>query len=427
MGRPTIAQPEHAVAVAIDLGDRRDPDPREFDDLVAAAGGLVTARLGGRRERPDPGTFIGSGKVDELRTALAATKADLAIFDHQLSPSQERNLERALGCRVLDRTGLILAIFARRARTHEGRLQVELAQLDHLLPRLVGRSSHLARQQGGIGLRGPGETQLETDRRLIRRRIDAIRRKLDLVQRRRGLGRAARQRRGVPIVVLAGYTNAGKSTLFNALTHADVPAADQLFATLDPTLRRIAVPGIGAVVLSDTVGFIRELPHQLVAAFRATLEEAAAADLILEIVDAADPDLEARTACVAGVLEEIGAAEVPRLQVFNKIDRLSGAAPRLDRDAQGCPRAVWLSAARGAGLSLLYSALGQCLSPDLVRRRIYLAPQQGRTRARLYEAMAVVAESPTDDGGTMVDLCIPAARLQRILDDRTRDMHSANR
>jgi GTP-binding protein HflX len=415
------------VAVAIDLGGRRAPDPQEFDELVAAAGGLVGARLGGRRARPAPGTFIGSGKVDELRAALDASGADLAIFDHQLSPSQERNLERALGCRVLDRTGLILAIFARRARTHEGRLQVELAQLDHLLPRLVGRSSHLARQQGGIGLRGPGETQLETDRRLIRRRIDAIRRKLDLVQRRRSLGRAARQRRGVPIVVLAGYTNAGKSTLFNALTRADVPAADQLFATLDPTLRRIAVPGIGAVVLSDTVGFIRELPHQLVAAFRATLEEAAAADLILEVADAADPDREARAACVAGVLEDIGAAEVPRLQVFNKIDRMAGAAPRLDRDAQGRPQAVWLSAASGTGLPLLLTALGQCLAPDLVHRRIYLAPQQGRTRALLYEAMAVVAEKPTEDGGTMVDLCIPAARLQRILDEQTWNARSTNR
>ena len=427
MGAPGTAQPEYAVAVAIDLGDGRDPDPREFDELIAAAGGRVVASVGGRRERPDPGTFIGSGKIDELRAVLETTGAALAVFDHQLSPSQERNLERALGCRVLDRTGLILAIFARRARTHEGRLQVELAQLDHLLPRLVGRSSHLARQQGGIGLRGPGETQLETDRRLIRRRIDAIRRKLDLVQRRRGLGRAARQRRGVPIVVLAGYTNAGKSTLFNALTRADVLAADQLFATLDPTLRRIAVPGIGAVVLSDTVGFIRELPHQLVAAFGATLEEAAAADLILEVADAADPDLDARAACVAGVLAEIGAAEVPRLRVFNKIDRLENTVPRLDHDTQGRPQAVWLSAESGAGLPLLYTALGQSLAPDLIRRRIYLAPQQGRTRALLYEAMAVVAESPTEDGGTMVDLCIPAARLRRILDDQTWNARSANR
>ncbi len=413
---PTNAEP--AVAVAIDLGGGRTPDPQEFAELIAAAGGSVVARLGGRRNRPDPGTFIGSGKVEQLRATAEAAGATHVIFDHQLSPSQERNLERALGLRVLDRTGLILAIFARRARTHEGRLQVELAQLDHLLPRLVGRSSHLARQQGGIGLRGPGETQLETDRRLIRRRIDAIRRRLDLVQQRRSLGRATRHRRAVPTLVLAGYTNAGKSTLFNTLTAAGVVAADQLFATLDPTLRRVAVPGVGTAVLSDTVGFVRELPHQLVAAFRATLEEAVAADLILEVVDAADADREARIACVDAVLDDIGAAEVPRLRVFNKIDQLPHNAPRIDFDDANRPTAVWLSAKTGAGIAQLRAALSQRLAPDVVRRRLYLGPQQGRTRAQLYAAEAVLRESPTEDGGTIVDLCIPAARLQRILNDR---------
>ena len=406
------------VVVAMAL-DGHGGDPHEFDELVRASGGAIVARLGGRRQRADAGTFIGSGKVAELRALLAATGAELALFDHQLSPSQERNLERELGCRVLDRTGLILDIFAGRARTHEGRLQVELAQLEHLLPRLVGRAPQLSRQQGGIGLRGPGETQLETDRRLIRGRIDALRRKLDLVQRRRQQARVARRRRAALTVALTGYTNAGKSTLFNTLTGAAVTAADQLFATLDPTLRRLDITGVGTLVLSDTVGFIRQLPHQLVAAFRATLEEVAQADLILEVLDAADPEWPSRAACVAEVLAEIGAAEVPRLRVFNKIDRLADAPPRLDRDATGTPEAVWLSAATGTGIPLLHGALRERLAPDLVRQRLYLAPHQGRTRALLYEALAVVAESPAEDGGTMIDLCIPAARLRQILDRAT--------
>ena len=406
------------VVVAMAL-DGHGGDPHEFDELVRASGGAIVARLGGRRQRADAGTFIGSGKVAELRALLAATGAELALFDHQLSPSQERNLERELGCRVLDRTGLILDIFAGRARTHEGRLQVELAQLEHLLPRLVGRAPQLSRQQGGIGLRGPGETQLETDRRLIRGRIDALRRKLDLVQRRRQQARVARRRRAALTVALTGYTNAGKSTLFNTLTGAAVTAADQLFATLDPTLRRLDITGVGTLVLSDTVGFIRQLPHQLVAAFRATLEEVAQADLILEVLDAADPEWPSRAACVAEGLAEIGAAEVPRLRVFNKIDRLADAPPRLDRDATGTPEAVWLSAATGTGIPLLHGALRERLAPDLVRQRLYLAPHQGRTRALLYEALAVVAESPAEDGGTMIDLCIPAARLRQILDRAT--------
>ena len=411
--------PEPVVAVAMELDARRRAgDRQEFEELVRAAGGMVAANLGGRRSNPDPATFIGAGKIQELAGLLSATGARLAVFDHQLTPSQERNLERALECRIVDRTGLILDIFAQRARTHEGRLQVELAQLDHLLPRLVGSRSHLARQQGGIGQRGPGETQLETDRRLIRRRIDSLRRKLELVQQRRQLGRAARRRRETPTVVLAGYTNAGKSTLFNALTSARVLAADQLFATLDPTLRRLTLPGVGPLVLSDTVGFIRQLPHQLVAAFRATLEEAAQADLIVEVIDAADPDWQQQLACVQEVLDDIGAGAVPRLRVFNKIDRLDGAAPRVDQGAHGLPESVWLSAATGAGLPLLRAALARHLGGDRVRRCIRLSPQQGRIRAQLYAAMAVVAESPTEDGGTMIELCIPAAQLRRILDRR---------
>ncbi|MGE3297310.1 MAG: ribosome rescue GTPase HflX [Porticoccaceae bacterium] len=405
-----------AVLVAIELGKGSETGGwQEFTELVRAAGGIPAATLTGHRATPHPGTFIGSGKVAELRDLVVSTAATVAIFDHPLSPSQERNLEREIDCRVIDRTRLILDIFARRARTHEGKLQVELAQLRHLMPRLVGRTMHLARQQGGIGLRGPGETQLETDRRLVRSRITSIERKLELVQQRRGQGRAARRRGETPTVALAGYTNAGKSTLFNALTAAGTLAADQLFATLDPTLRRCSVPGIGHALLADTVGFISQLPHQLVAAFRATLEEVAAADLVLHVIDSANPTWQYQVRCVNEVLEEIGAADVPVLCVFNKIDAQEASQPRVDRDASGAPTAVWLSAHTGAGVPLLLRALSERLAADLVRQRYHLTPAQGRLRALLYQAGAIIAESPAEDGGTMVDLCMPAAKLQRLL------------
>ncbi len=411
---PEIA--ETAVLVAVELGKGHDAgDQQEFTELVRAAGGIPAAALTGRRDAPHAGTFIGSGKVAELRELILATGATIAIFDHSLSPSQERNLERALDCRVLDRTGLILDIFARRARTHEGKLQVELAQLRHLMPRLVGRTLHLARQQGGIGLRGPGETQLETDRRLVRGRIANLEHKLELVQKRREQGRAARRRGEAPTVALAGYTNAGKSTLFNALTAAGVLAANQLFATLDPTLRRFSVPGIGPVLIADTVGFISQLPHQLVAAFRATLEEVASADLVLHVVDAANPNWQHQARCVDEVLAEIGAGDVPTLRVFNKIDVLEAAQPQLDRDPSGTPISAWLSARAGVGIPLLLTALSERLAGDLVLQSCHLAPTQGRLRALLYAAAAVIAESPADDGGTIVDLRIPTAKLQRLL------------
>ncbi len=407
---------ETAVLVSIELGKGSESgDWQEFTELVRAAGGMPAAALTGYRATPHPGTFIGSGKVAELRALIVSTAATVAIFDHSLSPSQERNLAREIDCRVIDRTGLILDIFARRARTHEGKLQVELAQLRHLMPRLVGRATHLARQQGGIGLRGPGETQLETDRRLVRGRITSIERKLDLVQKRRGQGRAARRRGETPTVALAGYTNAGKSTLFNTLIAAGALAADQLFATLDPTLRRCSVPGIGNALLADTVGFISQLPHQLVAAFRATLEEVAAADLVLHVIDAANPAWPHQVRCVNEVLEEIGAADVPVLCVFNKIDALEASRPHVDRDASGTPTAVWLSAHTGAGIPLLLTVLSERLAADLVRQSYRLAPTQGRLRALFYKAGGVIAESPAEDGGTIVELCMPAAKLQRLL------------
>ncbi|MGD9983920.1 MAG: ribosome rescue GTPase HflX [Porticoccaceae bacterium] len=407
---------ETAVLVSIELGNGGESGGwQEFTELVRAAGGMPAAALTGRRSSPHAGTFIGSGKVAELREMVISTGATIAIFDHSLSPSQERNLAREIECRVIDRTGLILDIFARRARTHEGKLQVELAQLRHLMPRLVGRATHLARQQGGIGLRGPGETQLETDRRLVRGRITSIERKLALVQKRRGQGRAARRRGETPTVALAGYTNAGKSTLFNTLTAAGALAADQLFATLDPTLRRCSVPGIGNALLADTVGFISRLPHQLVAAFRATLEEVVAADLVLHVIDAANPAWPHQVRCVNEVLEEIGAADVPVLCVFNKIDALEASQPHVDRDASGTPTAAWLSAHTGAGIPLLLTALSERLADDLVRQSYHLAPAHGRLRALLYKAGAIIAESPAEDGGTIVDLCMPAAKLQRLL------------
>ncbi|HAO31997.1 MAG TPA: GTPase HflX, partial [Candidatus Competibacteraceae bacterium] len=286
------------------------------------------------RQAPDPRLFAGSGKAEEIRAAIQQNGAELAIFDHALSPGQERNLEAFLQCRVVDRTGLILDIFAQRARSFEGKLQVELAQLRHWSTRLVRGWTHLERQRGGIGLRGPGETQLETDRRLLADRIRQIRLRLERVERQREQGRRARRKADLPTVSVVGYTNAGKSTLFNALTQAEVYAADQLFATLDPTLRRLELPGAEPVVLADTVGFISHLPHELVAAFRSTLRETCEASLLLHIIDASHPDRNAVIAQVETVLEEIGARSVPRLQVFNKID-LSGEPARLERDSDG--------------------------------------------------------------------------------------------
>ncbi|HHQ41098.1 MAG TPA: GTPase HflX, partial [Chromatiales bacterium] len=325
---------ERAVLVHIDFAAERDREGlEEFRGLVASAGASEVALVRARRREPDPRYLIGSGKVEEIAAAVEACGGEVVIFNHALSPSQERNLERRVRCRVLDRTTLILDIFAQRARSHEGKLQVELAQLRHLATRLVRGWTHLERQKGGIGLRGPGETQLETDRRLIGERIKVLRRRLERVRRQRAQGRRARRRAAVPTVSLVGYTNAGKSTLFNRLTHAGVYAADQLFATLDPTVRRVALERAGDVVLADTVGFIRHLPHDLVAAFRSTLEETTEAALLVHVIDASDERHDEAAAEVREVLREIGAEQIPQLEVMNKIDRI-GEAPRLERDAE---------------------------------------------------------------------------------------------
>ena len=346
-----------AVLVSLDFGDADYAESTdELTQLALSARIGVAGILRGKRARPDSAFFAGTGKVDEIAALLAQTGAGLVIFNHELSPAQERNLEKKLGCRVIDRVSLILDIFAQRAQSHEGKLQVELAQLEHVATRLVRGWTHLERQKGGIGLRGPGETQLETDRRLLGKRVKLLKDKLARHANQRQVQRRARQRANVLSVSLVGYTNAGKSTLFNSLTRAHAYAADQLFATLDTTTRRVFLPAGGALVLSDTVGFIRQLPHTLVAAFRATLEEAIQADLLLHVVDAASTTRDAQIAAVNAVLAEIGAAHIPQILVYNKID-LTGGEPRVERDEYGKIARVWISAGQGLGIDLARAAL----------------------------------------------------------------------
>jgi GTP-binding protein HflX len=406
---------ERAVLVRLAVGQAADPGAlAEFRELAVSAGAIPVAEVAGTRRAPDPRLFVGEGKAEEIREAIAATGAELVIFDHALSPSQERNLEKLFSCRVLDRTGLILDIFAQRARSLEGQLQVELAQLRHIATRLVRGWTHLERQRGGIGLRGPGETQLETDRRLIGERITQLRRRLERVDQRRARGRKARARAEVPTVSLVGYTNAGKSTLFNALTASEVYAADQLFATLDPTLRRRSLPDGGAVVVADTVGFIADLPHELVAAFRATLQEAAEAALLVHVIDAADPRRDHFVAEVEDVLGQIGARDVPQLQVMNKIDLVEGASPRIERDADGRVTRVWLSARTGAGVDLLVGALGEFFHRESVHQRLHLEPRDARLRASLFRVARVLREEVTEAGGWDLELELPRREYDRL-------------
>lgn len=406
---------ETAVLVHVDFHDeQKREDPGEFLELVRSAGAEPATLLTASRHRPDSRTFIGSGKLEELRALLAAHEAELVIFNHSLSPSQERNIEQELKCRVLDRTGLILDIFAQRARTHEGKLQVELAQLEYMSTRLVRGWTHLERQKGGIGLRGPGETQLETDRRLLRGRIKSIHKRLDKVRSQRDQNRRARARAEIHSVSLMGYTNAGKSTLFNALTNSEVYAADQLFATLDPTLRRLEIEDVGPVVMADTVGFIRHLPHKLVEAFQATLQEASEASLLVHVIDAADPDRELNVEQVELVLKEIGADDVPVLKVMNKIDKLD-SAPRIERDGHGVPEVVWLSAQQGQGLELLHEALTERLANDVIGFSLTLTPEQGKLRAGLHELNAVREEAFDEQGHSVLDVRLPRRDFNQLM------------
>lgn len=407
---------ELAVLVHLDIASEREPeDCREFEELVLSAGGDPVAVIGGHRQTPQSRYFIGTGKLQELADLVREHDAKLVIFNHPLSPSQERNLEQVLCCRVIDRIGLILDIFAQRAQTHEGKLQVELAQLQHLSTRLVRGWTHLERQKGGIGLRGPGETQLESDRRMVRARIKAIQKRLEKVRGQRAQGRRRRRRAEIPTVSLVGYTNAGKSTLFNMLANASTFVADQLFATLDPTMRRLVLDQVGPVIVADTVGFISHLPHKLVEAFRATLEEAAQASLLLHVIDAASDTRHQNIERVNEVLEEIGAADIPVLMVYNKIDLLEGVEPRIERDARNKPVGVWLSGHTGAGLALLMQAMVELLSGAIHQGTYYLTPQQARLRAQFYRVNGVVNERSTENGGTILQVRLAQADFSRLL------------
>ena len=407
---------ERAVLVHLEGQDSAArEDPQEFQELAISAGADAVAFLSVPSSRLTAKYLIGSGKVAELRDQVKVLEADLVIFNHVLTPSQERNLERVFECRVLDRTGLILDIFAQRARTHEGKLQVELAQLDHLSTRLVRGWTHLERQKGGIGLRGPGETQLETDRRLLRVRIRQIKQKLEKVRSQREQARRGRRRADIPSVSLVGYTNAGKSTLFNALTESDVYAADQLFATLDPTLRRLELDDLGPVVLADTVGFIRHLPHKLVEAFRATLEESSNSDLLLHVIDAHEPERDQQIEQVMAVLGEIGAHELPMLEVYNKLDLLEGVEPQIQRDADGKPQRVWLSARDGRGLSLLKQAIAELLGDDLFIATLQLPQDLARLRAQFFALGAVQSEEHAEDGSSLLAVRLPRIELNRLV------------
>lgn len=401
--RPDVG--ERAVLVNIDFtAHDGNEDPGEFRELVISASVEPVDTVTGSRKQPNPRFFVGDGKLEEIRAAVAAAEADVVLFNHALSPSQERNIERELQCRVLDRTGVILDIFAQRARTHEGKLQVELAQLQHMSTRLVRGWTHLERQKGGIGLRGPGETQLETDRRLLRERIKSINKRLEKVRRQRDQGRRARVRADLPTVSIVGYTNAGKSTLFNRITSSDVYTADQLFATLDPTMRRLELPDIGAVILADTVGFIRHLPHKLVESFRATLEETKEAALLLHVIDCHDERRDDNVTQVENVLAEIGADEVPILQVFNKTDLLDDFVPRVDRNQEGVPVRAWVSAVTGDGLQGLFDAVVERLAQDVVHHFVVLGPADGKFRALLHEAGSVLSEFSRETGEIILEV-----------------------
>ncbi|CEI52916.1 MULTISPECIES: ribosome rescue GTPase HflX [Acinetobacter] len=404
---------EKTILVTVNVQILEDLDPEEFRLLAKSAGAEIQDHLTVQRIKPDPKFFIGTGKAEEIAEQVENDEIELVIFDQALSPAQERNLERILKCRVIDRTGLILDIFAQRARTHEGKLQVELAQLDHLSSRLVRSRSNLDSQKGGIGLRGPGETLLETDRRLLRIRMEQLKDRLEKVRKTRVQGRAARQKANIPTVSLVGYTNAGKSTLFNILANSDVYAADQLFATLDPTLRRLDWDGIGTLVLADTVGFVRNLAHSLVESFKATLEETLEATLLLHVIDASSPDMMEQIDAVETVLKEIG-ADIPTLRVYNKIDQSHDEAKIIYAKPHQ-PERVYVSAHTKQGLDLLRRAVHECLMGQIQKFELRLKPAYGKLKNQLYELNVIESEHYDDDGQLLLSIAIAPHKLEQLI------------
>ncbi|KTC91502.1 GTPase HflX [Fluoribacter dumoffii] len=404
---------ERAVLVQLALpGIDADKALQEFEELALSANAEILDCVLGTRATPDAKYYIGKGKAEEIAQLVKALDAELVLVNHELSPSQERNLERLFECRVVDRSGLILDIFAQRARTFEGKLQVELAQLQHLSTRLVRGWTHLERQKGGIGLRGPGETQLETDRRLLRERIKYINKRLEKVRGNRDQNRQARRKASLLTVSLVGYTNAGKSTLFNALTGENIYVANQLFATLDPTMRQLNLPGSSSVILTDTVGFIRDLPHQLVEAFRATLEETQQADLLLHVIDISDPHWRDNVFSVEQVLDELGVHDIPVILVFNKIDLKEGYTPKADCQEGKCK--VWISAASNFGLDLLKETISSQLHGAILIEDVVLRATQAKLRAQLYDLGAVLSESHTEDGDWLLKIRITQEQKHRL-------------
>ncbi|MBL7481561.1 ribosome rescue GTPase HflX [Legionella bononiensis] len=404
---------ERAILVQLALpGVDAEKALAEFEELALSAHAEILDCVLGTRATPDAKYYLGKGKAEEISQLVKALDAELVLVNHELSPSQERNLERLFECRVVDRSGLILDIFAQRARTFEGKLQVELAQLQHLSTRLVRGWTHLERQKGGIGLRGPGETQLETDRRLLRERIRYINKRLEKVRCSRDQNRQARKKADMATVSLVGYTNAGKSTLFNALTGESIYVANQLFATLDPTMRKLELPGSLPVILADTVGFIRDLPHHLVEAFRATLEETQQANLLLHVIDISDPHWRDTVFAVQTVLDEIGVNDIPVIQVFNKIDLQEGWQSKIDFNEGSCK--VWLSAATGQGLDLLKEAIAAQLHGTVLIEDIIIKGSQAKLRAQLYQLGSVLSESINEDGDWQLKIRITADQKQRL-------------
>ena len=395
--------------------DDYKPDIQEFEELAESAGAAIVAKILSKRAAPTPSSLVGKGKLEEIQHAVLEQNANLVLFNQTLTPGQERNLEKLLKCRVLDRTGLIIDIFAQRARSHEGKLQVELAQLYHLISRLKRGWSHLDRQKGGIGLRGAGETQLELDHRMVRQRIKSITRDLTKVRRQREQGRRSRTRSELPTISIVGYTNAGKSTLFNQLTLENSYVADKLFATLDSTLRRLEVEKFGRVILADTVGFIRQLPHTLVDAFRATLEEVAASNLLVHVVDNADDGKLDRIKSVNEVLKEIGAESIPQIVVFNKIDKCGDFEPKIVNDDGGLPEKVWLSARSNSGVELLHRAIAERLAGSLVDVAIRLTADLAKIRSKLYGKGFVKSERVDETGASCLQICLPRVEFEKLL------------